>query len=87
MDAPTGQLLEGVKVSVVGAGAAAGQRRDREAFTDAYGRFAIRLPEGDWEVRVLTPDEKFARTIRITVSGGQIATFDGRPLPRLIMYR
>ena len=45
---------------------------DRTASTDAYGRYAIRLPDGDWTVKVAMPSGRTYAVSQITVSGGQI---------------
>ncbi len=61
---------------------------DRVANTDALGRYAFNLPEGDWTVRVEMPSRKVFPVKEITVSGGQITTTDdGRELAALTIKR
>ena len=45
---------------------------DREAKTDALGRFAIELPAGDWAIKGVRPDGKIFSIRDITVAGGRI---------------
>ena len=45
---------------------------DREAKTDALGRFAIELPAGDWAIKGVRPDGKIFSVRDITVGGGRI---------------
>ena len=47
---------------------------DREAKTDALGRFAIELPAGDWAIKGVRPDGKIFSVKDITVSGGRITS-------------
>ena len=59
-----------------------------EGMSDAYGRFAIKLSEGDWTVNVTMPTGRIYPVSQITVSGGRI--FDereGREVPSLIISR
>ena len=44
---------------------------DREAKTDALGRFAIRLPAGDWAIKGARPDGRIFSVKDITVGGGR----------------
>ena len=44
---------------------------DREAKTDALGRFAIELPAGDWAIKGVRPDGKIFSIREITVAGGR----------------
>ena len=59
-----------------------------EGMSDAYGRFAIKLSEGDWTVNVTMPSGRIYPVSQITVSGGKV--FDereGREVPSLIITR
>ena len=47
---------------------------DREAKTDALGRFAIKLPAGDWAIKGVRPDGKTFSVKDITVSGDRITS-------------
>lgn len=60
---------------------------DRVAESDALGRFAIRLFDGDWSVKVEAKDGRDVEVKRITVSGGQITDEQGREVPSLIIRR
>jgi hypothetical protein len=59
-----------------------------EGMTDAYGRFAIKLTDGDWTVNVTMPKGSVYPVSQITVASGRIfdAT-DGREVPSLIITR
>jgi hypothetical protein len=60
---------------------------DRSITTDALGRYAVSLPEGDWTVKVGMPSGKFYAVSQITVSGGQITDDGGRDVPSLNIKR
>jgi hypothetical protein len=60
---------------------------DRVAMTDALGRYAVNLPEGDWTVRVEMPSRRTYPVSDVTVSGGQITDNGGRDVPSLIIKR
>jgi hypothetical protein len=59
-----------------------------EGMTDAYGRFAIKLSEGDWTVNVTMPSGRVYPVSQITVTGGRILDErEGREVPSLIITR
>ena len=60
---------------------------DRVAVTDAFGRYAVRLPDGDWTVKVTSASGKVYSVSEVTVSGGQISDELGRDVPTLTINR
>lgn len=60
---------------------------DRIAESDALGRFAIRLFDGDWSIKVRAKDGRDVEVKRITVTNGQITDDQGRDVPSLIIKR
>jgi hypothetical protein len=60
---------------------------DREALSDAFGRFAVRLPDGDWTVKVAMPSGRIYSVSQITVNNGLITDDNGRDIPSLIITR
>lgn len=77
--------LEGVEVTVASQ-ATPKTFVDRRTMSDALGRFAITIPDGDWEVSV--PDSKGKSVSqKITVSGGVITTDKGREIPSIDFIR
>jgi hypothetical protein len=65
----------------------AGSFTDRVATTDAYGHYAVRLPDGDWTVKVAMPSGRVYPVSDISISGGQIVDSLGRPIPSLTITR
>ena len=57
------------------------------AVTDAFGRYAVRLPDGDWTVKVTSASGKVYSVSEVTVSGGQISDELGRDVPTLTINR
>ena len=55
--------------------------------TDAFGRFAIRLADGDWTVNVTMPSGRVYEVSQIRVGGGQIIDSQGRRVPSLEITR
>ncbi|HWE36008.1 MAG TPA: hypothetical protein VG406_05490 [Isosphaeraceae bacterium] len=54
---------------------------DREGTTDALGRAALRLPPGDWVVKVArSRGGEPTEALRVAAAPGQVATDDGRDL-------
>jgi hypothetical protein len=80
----TGQPEEGVRVTLSNR---LGIFADRPALTDAYGRFAVKLPDGDWTVKVTTPRGRIYAVSQLTVSNGQITDDQGRDIPSLTITR
>jgi len=60
---------------------------DRIAMTDAFGRFAVKVPDGDWIVKVTMPSGRVYSVSEITVSNGQIIDDQGRDVPSLTITR
>jgi len=84
ISADSGQLEEGVRLIVTHN---LKSFEDRIAMTDALGRYAINLPEGDWTVRVEMPSKKTFPVSKITVSGGRISDDKGHDVPSLTIKR
>jgi hypothetical protein len=60
---------------------------DRVATTDAFGRYAIRLPDGDWTVKVAMPSGRIFAVYQITAGGGLITDETGRDVSSLKITR
>lgn len=79
----TGEAREEVRVSVTS--------RDRldlahNGFTNAFGRFAIRLEDGEWTVNVTLPSGRRYAVRQISVRDGRIVDRDeNRDIPNLII--
>ena len=80
----SGELEEGVRVTLV---SRSGIYEDRTALSDAFGRFAVRVPDGDWTVRVAMPSGRVYPVSEITVSNGLITDSEGRDVPSLTITR
>ncbi|MDR3634572.1 MAG: hypothetical protein P4L84_12265, partial [Isosphaeraceae bacterium] len=80
----TGELVEGVPLRLTNRLRASA---DRALETDAYGRFAVRLPDGDWDVQVTMPSGRVYTVSRLNVSNGKIVDDQGRNIPSLIITR
>jgi len=75
---------EGVEVSFSNK---VGTFADRVGRTDPSGRFRVRLPDGDWSVRVTTLGGRVYTVSELTVSNGQITDDLGRDIPTLRITR
>jgi len=75
---------EGVRVLLTNRG---GSFEERVAMTDAFGRFAVRVPDGDWDVKVTMPSGRIYTVSQITVSRGEITDDQGRDIPSLTITR
>lgn len=80
----SGEMEEGVRVTLVNR---SGVYEDRTAQSDAFGRFAVRIPDGDWTVRVSMPSGRAYPVSEITVSNGLITDSEGRDVPSLTITR
>ncbi len=60
---------------------------DRVALSDAFGRFAVKVPDGDWVVNVTMPSGRVYPVSEITVSNGLITDTIGRDIPSLVITR
>lgn len=75
---------EGVRVIL---SSRAGNFVDKVATTDAFGHYAVRLPDGDWTVKVAMPSGKVYPVSQLTVSAGQITDSYGQDIPSLTINR
>ncbi len=80
----TSEPEEGVRVSVSNR---QNTSERREALTDAFGRFAMRVPDGDWTVSVTMPSGRVYSVSQIIVSNGQISDEIGHDVPSLVITR
>jgi hypothetical protein len=83
VESDAGEAREGVRVTV-------SSRNDpglaRAGVSNAFGRFAIRLDEGDWTVRVTMPSGRIYAVRQISVQNGHVVDGDeGRDIPNLII--
>ena len=79
-----GQREEGVRVSVTDS---YDRRRGKTTLTDAFGRFAIKLTDGDWTVNVTMPSGRVYAVSQIRVSNGQVIDPQGHRVPSLEITR
>jgi hypothetical protein len=82
--AATGQPEQGVELTVSSRTRAFADRRVR---SDASGRYAVRLPDGDWTVMVTLASGERYPVRGLTVSNGQIVDDLGRDIPTLTITR
>ncbi len=61
--------------------------RAKATTTNAFGRFAVRLTDGDWAVDVTMPSGKVYEVSRIRVSDGVITDSLGHRVPSLEITR
>ena len=80
----TSEPEEGVRVSISNR---QNTSERREALTDAFGRFAMRVPDGDWTVSVTMPSGRVYSVSQIIVSNGQITDEIGHDVPSLVITR
>ena len=86
VSADTRRDEEGVEVVVTDK---TGQYIDRTTRTDAFGKFAITLPEGDWTIKLTMPSGRRLTVGRgeIKVAAGRIVDMYGRDLTNLVIQR
>jgi hypothetical protein len=60
---------------------------DRTALSNEGGRFALRVPDGDWTVKVTMPSGRIYPVYKVTVSGGLVTDDQGRDIPGLVITR
>lgn len=60
---------------------------ERVGVTDAFGRFAVRVPDGDWTVQVTMPSGRVYAVSELVVSNGQFSDDLGRDVPTLTIKR
>jgi hypothetical protein len=80
----TDEPEDGVEITVA--------RRDdpaieRVAMSNAFGKFAVRVPDGDWTVKVRMPSGRVYPVSSISVDNGMIFDDSGRDVPSLIITR
>ncbi len=80
----TNEPEEGVRVTISNRTSA---YADRVTLTDAFGRFAVKVPDGDWTVNVTMPSGRAYSVSQITVSNGLISDDIGRDIPSLVITR
>jgi hypothetical protein len=80
----TSEPEEGVRVTIRSRRNA---YEDRVALSDAFGRFAVKVPDGDWVVNVTMPSGRVYPVSEITVSNGLISDSIGRDIPSLVITR
>ena len=80
----TNEPEEGVRVTITSSSNAF---EDRVALSDAFGRFAVKVPDGDWVVNVTMPSGRVYPVSEITVSNGLITDTIGRDIPSLVITR
>jgi hypothetical protein len=82
-----GQPEEGVRITLT---SQANNLLSRAGQTDALGRFAIRLADGDWIVRVTMPSGRVyipEGLSQVRVRNGQVSDVQGRRIPSLEITR
>jgi hypothetical protein len=75
---------EGVRVTLSNR---LGTYADRIVQTDAYGRYAVRLPDGDWTVKVTMPSGRTYAVRQLVIANGQISDDQGVDIPSLVITR
>ena len=79
-----GQPEEGVRVSVTNT---SDPNRGKSTVTNAFGRFSMRLYDGDWTVNVTMPSGRVYSVSQLRVNEGQITDSLGRRVPSLEITR
>jgi len=74
---------EGVRIRVRSLAGGSG----KDTTTNAFGRFAVRLPDGDWAVEVATRSGRVYEVSQIRVADGVITDSQGRRVPSLEITR
>jgi hypothetical protein len=80
----SGEPEEGVRLTLT---YPSDRRLNKVTSTDAYGRFAVRLADGDWTVNVTMPSGRVYAVSQLRVSDGQITDSQGRRIPSLEITR
>ncbi len=80
----TGQPEDGVTLILANR---SGNVADQETITDAAGRYSVRLPDGQWIVRMKMPSGKIYALSQLVVKSGQINDDLGRDIPTLNITR
>jgi hypothetical protein len=79
-----GRREPGVKITLTDP---SGVRPSLETETDAFGHYAIDIPNGDWLVIVPQRSGKLFTVSTLTVGNGQIIDQQGRDVPSLVITR
>jgi hypothetical protein len=79
-----GRPEEGVRITLSSKRSGVG---DLVVSTDASGRYGVRLPDGDWTVKITMPSGRVYAVSELVVSQGQINDDLGRPIPSLTITR
>jgi Carboxypeptidase regulatory-like domain len=83
VETDAGEARDGVQVTV---SSRTERGLARSGVSDAFGRFAIRLDDGEWTVRVTMPSGRVYAVKQLTVHNGQIVDDEeGRNVPSLII--
>jgi hypothetical protein len=83
IESDAGEAREGVRVTV-SSRTEPGLARAGES--NAFGRFAIRLADGDWTVRVTMPSGRAYDVRQISVQNGRVVDQEeGRDIPNLVI--
>ena len=80
----SGEPEEGVRLTLTNP---SDRSLNKVASTDAYGRFAVRLADGDWTVNVTMPSGRVYAVSQLRVSNGQIIDSQGQRIPSLEITR
>jgi hypothetical protein len=83
----SGEPLEGVRLAF---SSRTNTMVDRVTLSDAFGHFAIRLPDGDWTVKVTMPSGRASVPMGVryvTASNGKVTDEQGVEIPSLLIER
>ncbi|HZW33860.1 MAG TPA: hypothetical protein VFF52_24270 [Isosphaeraceae bacterium] len=80
----SGEREEGVRLTLTNP---ADRNLNKVTSTDAFGRFAVSLADGDWTVNVTMPSGRVYAVSQLRVSNGQITDSRGRRIPSLEITR
>jgi hypothetical protein len=80
----SGEPEEGVRLTLTNP---SDRRLAKVTSTDAFGRFAVCLADGDWTVNVTMPSGRVYAVSQLRVSNGQITDSLGRRIPSLEITR
>ncbi len=78
-----GQPEEGVRISVRNAATGGA----KTTTTNAFGRFAVKVADGDWAVDVTMPSGRVYEVSQLRVAAGVITDSQGRRVPSLEITR
>ncbi len=84
IDSETNRTEEGVRVIITNR---AGIFGERVVTTNNLGQYAVRLPDGDWTVKVTMPSGRVYPVSELTISNGTIVDDRGRDIPTLTIKR